>query len=202
MKRQNETRTRRLSGRARAFLLAVCMWPAMVLGQSRAIDAGQSSLRVHVFKTGFFSAFAHDHEIEAPIANGTIDLSTIPGVALRVDARRLRVLDPEASTGTRDEIQKTMEGPAVLDFERFPDIGFQSTRVEQRGTDHWMVQGDLTLHGQTKPVVVDVALKDGHYRGSATIKQRDFGMTPVSVAGGTVKVKDEVRIEFDIVLAQ
>jgi hypothetical protein len=30
------------------------------------------------------------------------------------------------------------------------------------------------------------------------LKQRDFGITPVSVAGGTVKVKDQVKIEFDI----
>jgi hypothetical protein len=51
-------------------------------------------------------------------------------------------------------------------------------------------------------VDVDVALKDGHFEGFAQLKQRDFGMTPVSIAGGTVKVKDEVRIEFTIVLKQ
>jgi hypothetical protein len=50
---------------------------------------------------------------------------------------------------------------------------------------------DLALRGRLNPVAVDVALKDGHYLGSATIKQRDFGITPVSIAGGTVKVKDE-----------
>jgi hypothetical protein len=64
------------------------------------------------------------------------------------------------------------------------------------------VNGDLSLNGRMNPVVVDMALKDGHYLGSATIKQREFGITPVSIAGGTVKVKDEVRIEFDIVFAQ
>jgi hypothetical protein len=31
------------------------------------------------------------------------------------------------------------------------------------------------------------------------LRQKDFGITPVSVAGGSVKVKDEVRIEFEIV---
>lgn len=185
-----------------AFLLAIGICPSVALGQSHAIDADHSSLKVRVFKTGFFSAFAHDHEIEAPIGEGAVYVSTSPGVSLQVDARRLRVLDPEASVSTRGEIQKTMEGPTVLGTERFPEIRFQSTAVEQRGNDRWMVQGDLTLHGETKPVVVEVARKDAHYRGSATIKQRNFGITPVSLAGGTVKVKDDVRIEFDIVLTQ
>jgi polyisoprenoid-binding protein YceI len=187
---------------AGAFLLAIGMRAADVSAQSRAIDVEQSSFKVRVFKTGFFSAFAHDHEIDAPIAAGTVDTSTSSRVTLRVDIRAMRVLDPEASPSTRGEIQKTMEGPTVLDSERFPRATFESTGVEQKGNDRWTVHGELTLHGQTKPVAVDVALKDGHYRGSTTIKQRAFGMIPVSVAGGTVKVKDEVRIEFDIVLAQ
>jgi hypothetical protein len=56
------------------------------------------------------------------------------------------------------------------------------------------------LHGKTSPVAVEVTLKDGHYKGSARLKQREFGITPISLAGGTVKVKDEVAVEFDIVL--
>jgi hypothetical protein len=51
-----------------------------------------------------------------------------------------------------------------------------------------------------RPVAVDVTLKGEHYRGAATLKQTDFGITPVTVAGGTVKVKDEVKIEFEVVL--
>ena len=62
------------------------------------------------------------------------------------------------------------------------------------------MQGNLTLHGRSSPVSVDVNLRNGHYLGSARLKQRTFGMTPVSIAGGTVKVKDEVEVEFDIVL--
>jgi hypothetical protein len=40
---------------------------------------------------------------------------------------------------------------------------------------------------------------NGRYRGRVAVKQRDFGINPISIAGGTVKVKDEIRIEFDIV---
>jgi polyisoprenoid-binding protein YceI len=185
-----------------AVILAVIVSSGNLLGEKRAVDANHSTLKIRVFKTGLFSPFAHNHEIEAPISQGAADLSAAPGVTLNIDARRLRVLDPDASAKDRAEIQKTMEGPSVLDSERFPQISFRSTRVEQVGTDHWKVRGDLALHGQMNPVVLDVALKDGRYLGSATIKQRDFGISPVSIAGGTVKVKDEVRIEFDITLAQ
>jgi hypothetical protein len=47
-----------------------------------------------------------------------------------------------------------------------------------------------------------VVLENGHYRGSVPLKQTDFGITPVRIAGGAVKVKDEIKIEFDIVPAQ
>ena len=40
---------------------------------------------------------------------------------------------------------------------------------------------------------------NGRYRGTVTLKQRDFGIMPISIAGGTVKVKDEIKIEFDVV---
>ena len=61
------------------------------------------------------------------------------------------------------------------------------------------VTGDLTLHGVTRPLTFAVARREGHFRGTASIRQRDFGIQPISVAGGTVKVKDELRVEFDVV---
>src|ERR1700719_2735715 len=107
--------------------------PGILLGQSnRAIDVSRSTLKVHVFKSGLFSPFAHDHEIEAPITEGAADLAT-PAVTLRVDARKLRVPDPGASATDRAQIQKTMEGPPVLDSERFPQISFHSAHVEKLG---------------------------------------------------------------------
>jgi polyisoprenoid-binding protein YceI len=60
------------------------------------------------------------------------------------------------------------------------------------------VHGNLTLHGRERPVSFEVVLKEDHYRGSLPLKQTDFGMKPVTVAGGTVKVKDDVKIEFEI----
>jgi YceI-like domain len=187
-------------------LLAIILGPwtdhVSLFGQSHSIDVTKSSLKVRVFKSGLFSAFAHDHEIEASIDKGTISSSANPGVQLVVDARKMRVLDPEISGDKRSEIQRTMQSSSVLDSEHFPEISFQSTGVKNNGNDLWEVQGNLTLHGQVRPLVVTVTSRDGHYRGSASLKQSNFGISPIRIAGGTVKVKDEVKVEFDIVPAQ
>ena len=167
----------------------------------RAIDGNHSSLRVHVSKTGFFSAFAHNHEVEAPIESGEVIESGGLSVELRVDARKMRVLDPEASDDTRQQIQKTMHDQ-VLDADHFTEIHFRSTAVEPKGENHWLVTGNLDLHGQTHPLTLEVTRQNGLYKGSANLKQTAFGITPVTVARGTVKVKDEVKVEFEIALAK
>jgi polyisoprenoid-binding protein YceI len=164
----------------------------------KQIDVQKSSLTVRVYKSGLFSAFAHDHEITAPIARGTFRESS-ESVELTVDARSLRVVDRDVSEKDRAEIQETMLGAKVLDSQRFPEIRYRSRTVERLGTDKWLVQGDLTLHGQTHPVRIEVEGLNGHYRGSATVSQKDFGIAPVRVAGGAVKVKNEVRIEFEVI---
>jgi len=168
--------------------------------EAREIDVAHSRLTVRVYKSGFLSAFGHDHDIQAPIQSGQVKADGDASVELRVDARKLRILDTDVSGDTRSKIQETMLSGQVLDADRFPEIHFQSARVEPKGQDHWMVHGNLGLHGEDHPIAFEVTLKDGRYRGSATLKQTDFGITPVNVAGGTVKVKDEVKIEFDIAL--
>src|SRR5260370_29969954 len=163
----------------------------------RAIDSERSGVTVRVYKGGLFSSFGHDHEIRAPIKDGAFDeeKSTVWFV---VETRSLQVLDSEASEKDRAEIQATMLGPKVLDGEKFREIRFHSTEVNRHSNDQWTVHGDVTLHGQTRPVQAEVERKNGGYRGSAQLRQKDFGITPVSVAGGSVKVKDEVRIEFQL----
>jgi polyisoprenoid-binding protein YceI len=186
---------------------ALMLWlpltrPAAGSSDAREVVSLHSTMTVHVYKSGFLSAFGHNHEIQAPIQSGQVKEHGSPSVELRVDARKLRVLDPEVSDDTRAQIQETMLGTQVLDANHFPDIRFQSTEVESKGPDHWIVHGNLGLHGKDHPVAVEVTLKGEHYRGSAILKQTDFGITPVTVAGGTVKVKDEVKIEFEIALVK
>jgi polyisoprenoid-binding protein YceI len=157
-------------------------------------------MTVYVYKTGIQSGLAHNHEIEAPIEWGEVKDSEISSVELRVNSSKLRVLDPEVSDGTRATIQATMQSAEVLDAAHFPEIHFRFTGVEPSETDHWVIHGNLDLHGQTHPISFEVALKDGLYQGTAVLKQTGFGITPVKVAGGTVKVKDEIKVAFSIAL--
>jgi len=165
----------------------------------KSVDVARSMLRIHVAKKGIFSAFGHNHEVEAPIESGEVVESGKLSVSLRVDARKLKVVDPE-DPKSRPEVQQTMLGPQVLDSTRYPEIRFESEKIETKGPDHWVVTGRLTLHGQTHPISFDVARAEGVYKGTAMVRQTEFGMTPVSVAGGSVKVKNDVKIEFSIAL--
>jgi polyisoprenoid-binding protein YceI len=169
--------------------------------QQQAIDPEKSTMTVRVFKAGILSALGHDHEIAAPIAGGTVDTGA-HSVELRVNASALRVRDAHASDKDLTQIQGTMLGPEVLDAGKYPGIAFRSTGAEPMAAAAWRVRGNLTLHGQTRPVQVEVREEGGHFIGSSRFKQTDFGIKPVKVAGGSIRVKDEVRIEFDIQLAR
>src|SRR5882757_2536395 len=171
---------------------------SLVVVASTPVDTQKSTLTIRVYKSGFFSAFAHDHEISAPIDSGSFSEEN-PSVEISIDASKLKVLDKESSADERDKIQKRMLSSEVLDSDQFKEIRFHSTQVERAGEGVWQVTGDLTLHGQTHPVAFRVQKVNGHYQGVAELKQSAFGMTPISIAGGSVKVKDQVRIEFDVV---
>lgn len=186
---------------AAALLLGVLPPCPAARAQELGIDVGRSVVKVEVLRAGLLSIFGHDHIIAAPLAEGRLRTAGGPEVDLRFDARALRVLDPDLAPEKRAEVQKTMEGPQVLDAERYPEIRFRSTAVEPKGANLWSVRGTLTLHGKTRPLGMDVALREGRYRGSVTLRQTDFGITPVRVAGGTVRVRDEVRVAFEIAVA-
>jgi|SRR5208282_2885320 len=170
-----------------------------VNAQERKVDTQKSTLTIHVGKTGAFSGFGHEHVVRSPIQSGTADIGSHLAVEIHVDARELRVIDKDGSETDRAEVQTTMLGPEVLDSEHHQDIVFKSTSAEPTGQGRWTLHGTLMLHGQTRPIVVQVTLKDGRYTGEATVKQTDFGIKPPGKAG--VKAKDEVGIEFDVRLA-
>jgi polyisoprenoid-binding protein YceI len=184
------------------ILSAVVMILFCALGataQQHDVDTQKSTLTIHVGKTGAFSGFGHEHEVRAPIHSGTADTGPHAAVEIHVNARDLRVLDKDASDKERADVQATMLGPDVLDSDQHREIIFKSTAAESTGEGRWRLRGNLTLHGQTHPVTVQVTLKDGHFTGEAAVKQTEFGIKPPGKAG--VRAKDEVTIQFDVQLA-
>jgi polyisoprenoid-binding protein YceI len=183
-------------------LLPAC--PVAAQTTSMSVDVERSAIVVHVFKTGLFSFAGDNHEVRAPISAGSVDM-TARTIELKVEAAKLVVLDPNLSVEKRAQVQEKMQSD-VLESAGFPLVWFRSSHVDEQKADEWLVRGELTLHGQTRPITIRVTRDSSesiaaHYRGTVALKQTDYGMKPVTVAGGTVRVKDEVRLDFDIVLA-
>jgi polyisoprenoid-binding protein YceI len=109
------------------------------------------------------------------------------------------------SVDTRVEMRDNdLRSPNFLDVQKYPTITFQSKKVEAAGAGKLKVTGDLTVHGVTKEVALDVdgptpAMKDpwGNLRmgASATTKinRMDFG-----VSGRPGVVGDDITITLDI----
>jgi len=167
--------------------------------QGKTIDPQRSFLTIHVGKAGLLSAAGHEHWVNAPIASGTVEeISVTPGVRFTVDARMLSV---KAENGVNDkdqaQVQSNMQSK-VLESSSYPQIVFQSTQVRPNGDHAWRVTGDLSLHGVTKPVIVDVTRENDAYVGAVHINQTEFGIQPIKIGGGVVKVKDELEIHFRV----
>jgi len=162
-----------------------------------------ATLTIHTGRTGAAAKAGHDLTIqvtawEASMVTGDDPSST--SVEVTVDGGSLRVLEghggmQKLGDDDKADIAKTIDDE-VLKREQ---ITFRSTSVEPSadgGTLH--VAGDLTLHGTTHPLAVDVVLAgDGTLSATATIKQTDWGMKPYSTLYGALKVADEVQISLD-----
>lgn len=184
-----------------AWLILLLLPISFAVAQTVNIDTAASKVTVQVWKSGLFSAFAHNHTIAAPIASGHVDPEK-RSVELKFNSQAMKVMDPDVKDSERADIERTMKSDAVLGATQFPEIGFVSKTVEMPEANRFLVHGELTLHGVTKPIELPVTFSDGRYKGSVKLKQTDFGITPVKIAGGTVRVKDEIEVVFEIVLSK
>lgn len=178
--------------------LVVALALPLLRAQDLPIDISRSAITIHVGKAGLFSAAAHEHWIYAPISSGTIRESGEPHVEFKVETAKMTVKpDPKVDAKTQETVQKDMD-EMTLEPSKYPEISFQSTRVEPSGADQWKVTGNLSLHGATKPVNLTVKRESGGYTGHTVLKQTDFGIKPISMAGGTIRIKNEIEIDFQI----
>jgi polyisoprenoid-binding protein YceI len=191
-------------------VLASASWALAAEPQRYRVDPEHSWIDVKVGTAGLFKFAGHDHGVRVKIAKGEIvgDPVTLSASSVSLDFSMadVRVVTSEGSQSDIPKVQEKMAGPAVLDAARFPEARFRSRRVSGKilgpGRFELDVAGDLTLHGATQPVssrlVVEVQGGRLVARGPATLKQTDFGIEPVSVAG-VVKVKNELSLEIEIV---
>jgi polyisoprenoid-binding protein YceI len=201
----------RSCGAALVALALAAVPPAGAATRAFAVDPGASSVRVHVGKSGVFAFAGHPHEVAAERFEGRVDADpddlARSSVELSFEASGLKVSARGEPQGDAPKVQEVMAGPKVLDESRFPTVRFRSRQVSGRrtaeGVYELQVAGELSLHGVarvvTLPVRVELSGSTLTASGRASVGQRAFGIEPVSAGGGTVKVKNEVDIEFRIV---
>lgn len=192
-----------------ALLLTRCV-PSPT-AEDYLLDASRSRLEIQVFREGVLKFLGHDHRIVAQNLSGTIhlvrDALERSSVQLVVEAASLTVVDPGVDEKERRDVQAMMESARVLDVKRFPTIAFVSTAITDAhstadGYDLRVI-GTLRLHGVEKQIGVPARVvfqaDQMRVRGTVDIRQSDFNITPLRIGGGTVKVKDALRIAFDLV---
>ena len=199
---------------SRLAVVAVCLIPQGVAGSgpgpmALVVDAATSQILIDVGKTGMLGFAGHAHEVAAGDVHGriTFDPADLQRTSIRLEfpAAALHVTGKDEPPADVIEVQKVMQGDRVLDVARFPTIVFVSRRVaitlQATGSADVVIDGDMTLHAVTRPMSVraSVLLDAGGRmtaRGSFVLKQTDFGMVPVTAMGGTIRVKDELDIQF------
>jgi polyisoprenoid-binding protein YceI len=199
----------RLVAVALSLVLAGAAGPTSGEVLSLAIDPGASRVRIHLGRAGLFKFLGHDHEIDAPIADGQVEVvegdPARSSVRVRFEARRLAVVPGTEPAGDVPKVEARMRGPEVLDVERYRDIVFTSSAVAgeavEPGRYRLRVRGSLELKGRSFPVEMALDVRrtgsEIQARGEVEWRLRDLGVEPPSV-GGVVNVANGFRIALDL----
>jgi polyisoprenoid-binding protein YceI len=133
---------------------------------------------------------------EADVTKSTVDAS------IDVNSLSTKVADRDAH----------LKSPDFFDVAKYPTITFKSTKVAKAGKDRLKVTGDLTLHGVTKPVVLDVSTSQevkgmfGETRrafaATTKIDRKVFGLTWNKLVEAGPAVGDEVTVTLDLELVK
>lgn len=115
---------------------------------------------------------------------------------------------PASLDSHNQQLTQHVSGAEFLDTEKFPNITFKSTAIEKTGPNKGKITGNLTIHGVTKPVVLDTTFHAGGihpmmkkydigFTATTTIKRSDFG-----VSGFLPLVGDEIPVEINAEFVQ
>src|SRR5215813_9179511 len=110
------------------LFLGLAMCSNWAVAQAVPVDTGRSFLTIHVDKSGLFSAFAHNHTIQAQVASGQLDAEKRT-ITLSFNTKEMKVLDEGVKDSERADIDQTMKSEKCLDVQRFAKIRFASTSV-------------------------------------------------------------------------
>ena len=173
------------------------------------VDTKASRLTVQAFASGILSAMGHNPHIGIRTFTGEVDFNAETSLAgrfrLSIKTNSFGVLD-DISDKDRREIEKMMN-EQVLESSRYPDIVYEAPTVTITRLGGALysatLNGTLSFHGVTRDQIVAarIAVFDEMIRASGefSLNQSDYGIKPVSVAGGALKVKDELKFSFEMI---
>jgi polyisoprenoid-binding protein YceI len=199
----------RAAGPALAAALSTAV-EATAVERAYSVTGSESRLTIQVGRAGLFKFAGHEHEVLARSFSGRIladpEALERSSVALSFESAALEVSGRDEPAEDVPKVQEAMLGPKVLDVARFPEISFQSTRVAGKTVGSRVyeleIQGELTVRGVVRPLTLPLRVELANDRlvasGRTSLRQSDFGITPISVAG-VVKVKNELAIDYEIV---
>jgi polyisoprenoid-binding protein YceI len=182
-----------------AIVSLVLILPAAAETQSWNIDGAHSSAQFSVRHMGISTVRGAFTKL-----SGTVQYDATNPTKTTIDATI-----EAASVDTRVEMRDNdLRGPNFFDASKYPTLTFKSKKVEEAGPGKLKVTGDLTIHGVTKEVTLDVEgpsapVKDprGNLRvgasASTTINRSDFG-----VNGAAAVVGNDVPITIDMELTR
>jgi len=173
------------------------------------IDTRASQFTVQAFASGLISAVAHSPKIAIRDWTGEVQVAASAlgngSLTVRVKSASLEVLD-ELKDSDRQEIQRVMK-IEVLETDRFPEIIYESSevRLEKQKEDLYRasVTGRLNLHGTTNNheffSQVALGVDTARAYGNFSVSQSDYNIRIASIAGGTLKLQDDLKFSFYVV---
>jgi polyisoprenoid-binding protein YceI len=175
------------------------------------IDVGVSRFTIRTFASGMLAALAHNPTFAVRKYEGAVEFDpehpTSASLTLKIAAPSLELVD-DVSAKDRREISRVMHEEALED-DKYAVILYEcptsAATVAKTGDGQFDItlNGQLTLHNVTRPQTVHarVVASPAMLRafGEFAVKQTDYGIRLVSAAGGTIKVKDELKCAFDLV---
>jgi polyisoprenoid-binding protein YceI len=186
---------------------------ASVTGRQTAVvyrlDAARSKFMIRAFAGGLLWFKGHDHFVQARDFTGEARLTpgSVSPASLTLDVRAASLAETREVFNAQQK--KIIDGELrdiVLEPDKYPDITFKSTDVSAEargGVFHIKLGGDLTLRGVTRHIVIpaEVTLEGESLRarGEFTVKRSDFKVPATSAFHGTVRVRDRLKVSFDIV---
>ncbi len=177
-------------------------------GARFVIDASRGSVTVRAFADGIFSFAGHHPTFAAQRFGGEIQLAAnnaeVASLLIVVNAESLYLID-KRSEKDREEIESALH-EKILSTADFSEIYFVSRNVSmrQRNDGKFIVEanGAFSIRGRnlSQTIVAEAEINAEGIRanGEISLRQSDFGIEPYKTLGGTLKVKDEVKISFDI----